>query len=293
MAARRDSLSDRAQRAAAGDLPLRAGALVEGLYAGAHRAIERGGAGEFIDHRDYAPGDAPARIDWKLAARSDRLQVRRRRSEAQATALVALDASASMGFGEKWRIGQELAAALAIVAVRQGERAGVIVSSGARVEAGAGWTRAQKVVAAIERSRPAGEMGLGAALATAAQVRPRPSIVLGVGDALEEAAGIIEACARLRFGEGGRASDVRIVQVVAPEELDVAAFGAARFTDPEGGGATRAVGQRVAGAYRERVRAHLDETHERLAALGVRHTLARTDGDLGATLRAVCEARRH
>jgi uncharacterized protein (DUF58 family) len=288
VAARRDSLSERATRAAAGDLLLRAGALVEGLYAGAHRAIERGGAGEFIDHRDYAPGDAIARIDWKLAARSDRLQVRRHRSEAQATALVALDASASMEFGDKWRIAQELAAALAIVAVRQGERAGVVISDGTSVEAGAGWARAQEAVALVERARPAGDAGLGAALAAAAQVRPRPSIVVGVGDAMEDAQGIIEACARLRFGEGGRASDVRIAQVIAPEELDVAAFGAARFTDPESAGATRAVGPRVAAAYRERVRRHLDETHERLAALGVRHVLVRTDGDVGAALRLVC-----
>lgn len=288
MARGRGRLTERAGSLAGADLLLRAQALVEGLYAGAHRALERGGSGEFVDHRDYAPGDALARIDWKLAARSDRLQVRRHRSEAQATALVALDASASMDFEDKWRRAQELAAALAIVASRQGERAGVIVSSGERVEAGAGWPRLHECVSLVERSRASGDVGLAGALGLVASIRPRPSIVLGVGDAMEEAEGVADACARLRHDAGGRAADLRIVQVVSAAELDVSGFGAARFTDPETGRATRAVGGRVAHDYRERVRGHLDATHARLTAMGVRYVLMRTDGEVVDALRAVC-----
>lgn len=287
MAPRRNSLIDRAAQGAGPDLLLRAGALVEALYAGAHRALERGGAGEFIDHRDYAPGDALARIDWKLAARSDRLQIRRRRSESQATVLVALDASASMGSGAKWRMAQQLGAALAMVATRQSERCGCAISTGAAVDPGPGWPRLREIVDAIDGARPRGDAGLAAALLRAADIRPRPSIVLGVGDALEEVGPLVEACARLRHDHAAGA-DVRIVQVIAPEEMDVAPLGAARFTDPETGRATRAVGARVAAAYRQRLRAHLDDAHARLTALTVRHRLMRADGDPVETLRALC-----
>jgi len=268
---------------------MRAGALVEGMYAGAHRAIERGGAGDFLDHRDYAPGDALSRIDWKLAARSERLQIRRHRSEAQATVVAAVDASASMRFGGKWRAAQELAAAALFVAARQGERAGVLLTGGVSVEAGAGWRRLHEAIAAIERTSPSGDAGLAEALAQAAGVRPRPSIVVGVGDALEASDGIIDACARLRAPAGSRPrADVRIAQVVTPEELDLASLGAGRFTDPETGRATRAAATRVAQAYRRRVRQHLDDTHARLTAMGARHALLRTDASPVETLRALC-----
>lgn len=289
MANRRDSLTTRAEAHAPADLLLRAGALVEGMYAGAHRAIERGGAGDFLDHRDYAPGDPLSRIDWKLAARSDRLQIRRHRSEAQATVLAAVDASASMRFGSKWPAAQELAAAALFVGARQGERAGVLLSGGVFVEAGAGWLRLHEAIAAIERASPSGDSGLADALAQAAGVRPRPSIVVGVGDALENSEGIIDACARLRAPAGSRAGvDVRIAQIITPEELDLASLGAGRFTDPETGRATRAAAPRVARAYHARVREHLDETHTRLTTMGARHALLRTDASPVETLRALC-----
>jgi uncharacterized protein (DUF58 family) len=66
---------------------------------GRHRARDFGGGGEFAQHRDYRRGDELRHIDWKAAARSDRLVVRQFESERRADLHLVLDRSASMSFG--------------------------------------------------------------------------------------------------------------------------------------------------------------------------------------------------
>lgn len=51
---------------------------------------------DFLDYREYAPGDDPRAVDWGVYARSDRLAVRRFREEIRPRLDLFLDASASM-----------------------------------------------------------------------------------------------------------------------------------------------------------------------------------------------------
>ncbi len=62
----------------------------DGIGAGIGQSIE------FMDFREYEPGDDPRRIDWSAYARSDRLVVRRFREDIRPTVEVYLDDSASM-----------------------------------------------------------------------------------------------------------------------------------------------------------------------------------------------------
>jgi uncharacterized protein (DUF58 family) len=77
---------------------------------------------DFADHRPYTPGDDLRFVDWRLAARQDRLLVRRFHTHSSADLAVLLDTSASMdaaGPGGFDRV-RKLAAALAAVAVGEG-----------------------------------------------------------------------------------------------------------------------------------------------------------------------------
>ena len=47
-------------------------AIVEGYYSGRHRSRFKGNAPEFVDYRQYNPGDELRSIDWKAYARTDR-----------------------------------------------------------------------------------------------------------------------------------------------------------------------------------------------------------------------------
>ena len=64
--------------------------------AGAHLADRPGSSLEFMDHREYQPGDDLRRIDWAAFARSDRLTVRLYRQEVIPHVDILIDGSRSM-----------------------------------------------------------------------------------------------------------------------------------------------------------------------------------------------------
>jgi uncharacterized protein (DUF58 family) len=72
---------------------------IEGAYSGRHRSKQLGGAAEFVDYREYAPGEDLRRLDWKVLARTQRPVVRLYQDETNLIATIAVDASGSMRFG--------------------------------------------------------------------------------------------------------------------------------------------------------------------------------------------------
>lgn len=110
------------------NLDLIARGVVEGFISGMHRAVYRGVSPDFAEYRAYTPGDDVRRVDWRVYARTDRLYVKTFEAETNADVLLALDASASMGFasGEvsKLTYARMVLATLAHLASRQRDRVG-------------------------------------------------------------------------------------------------------------------------------------------------------------------------
>jgi uncharacterized protein (DUF58 family) len=73
---------------------------------------------EFMDHREYQPGDDLRRLDWSMYARSDKMVVKLYRQEVCPHLDILLDGSRSMALEgtEKLRASVALAAALAVAA---------------------------------------------------------------------------------------------------------------------------------------------------------------------------------
>src|SRR6476646_1085552 len=71
---------------------------IEGAFSGRHRSKQKGGAAEFVDYREYSPGEDLRRLDWKVLARTDRPVIRLYEDETNLVCTLALDASASMRF---------------------------------------------------------------------------------------------------------------------------------------------------------------------------------------------------
>jgi len=65
-------------------------------YAGARLANQPGSSLEFMDHREYQPGDDLRRVDWSAFARTDRLTVCLYRQEVNPHVDVLVDGSRSM-----------------------------------------------------------------------------------------------------------------------------------------------------------------------------------------------------
>lgn len=316
---------------AGGDLSIRARRLVEGLYQGRHRTPHRGASTEFYDFRPYTPGDPLTRIDWKLFGRTDRHYVRRFHQDAQLSVTIVLDASASMDFASaedasrrrdesgvrvtKFRRAQELAAALAFLAVRQGDRVGLVIAGGAPLEAGgpesdeprvvvpgAGWGALHRCVEALERTgvsawaRGGGSSGGRATLAPGFDacsllLRDR-GIVIGIGDALEDLPGLLSSVARLKSaGRSGAAArrtmrDVSLIHVLSRDELELPQLSsAARFVDPETHASVRTSPRVVADRYAGLIHEHCEALRLGIQSLGGRYALATPADDPVETLR--------
>jgi uncharacterized protein (DUF58 family) len=89
---------------------------------GSQMGSRPGSSLEFMDHRQYQPGDDLRSIDWSVYARSDKLTVKLYREEVNPHVDIILDGSASMALGgsEKTRAVLALAALFSQAALNAG-----------------------------------------------------------------------------------------------------------------------------------------------------------------------------
>src|SRR5205823_9134781 len=73
---------------------------IDGTYTGRHQSRQQGGAGEFVDFREYSAGEDLRRLDWKVLARTGRAYLRLFQDETNLLCTLAIDASGSMNFGQ-------------------------------------------------------------------------------------------------------------------------------------------------------------------------------------------------
>src|SRR5437868_9918121 len=124
-----NDLLDPAAMSRLGALDMVALRVVEGFLTGQHRSPFKGGCIEFAEHRSYSPGDEVRMIDWRAVAKSDRYYIKQFEEDTNLQALVVLDASGSMGFGQstvsKLRYAQMAAACLARLMLHQRDSVGL------------------------------------------------------------------------------------------------------------------------------------------------------------------------
>ena len=71
---------------------------IEGSYSGCHQSRQQGGAGEFVDFREYSGSEDLRRLDWKVLGRTGKAFVRIHEEETNLLCTLAIDASGSMHF---------------------------------------------------------------------------------------------------------------------------------------------------------------------------------------------------
>ena len=100
--------------------------LVQGNLAGSHKSPQSGFAVEFSGHREYAWGDDPKHIDWRLYFNREMLFIKQYEMETNYVCHFMLDSSASMRYGEgtqqKLAYAAQMIAALGHAIVRQGDK---------------------------------------------------------------------------------------------------------------------------------------------------------------------------
>jgi uncharacterized protein (DUF58 family) len=203
---------------------------VAGVRHGQHRSLRPGLGRDFRDYRAYVPGDDPRRLDWRAAARSQRLVVRQTESEEELTLVLAIDGSGGMDV--RWAWAGTFAASLASLALRQGDRVGFAVGRAGEVEAGmleptARRDRLRALGRLFVHERPVGVCPWPDLLGAVAARLRRQSLIVVLSDLLDPA-GDAEASDRkadetlLRDLGRLRASghDVVVVQLLHPDEIE-------------------------------------------------------------------------
>ncbi len=101
------------------------------VFAGEYSSAFKGRGMEFADVREYEPGDDVRFIDWNVTARTGRPFIKRFTEERELTIMLAVDMSASGGFGSegasKRRVAAEVCAIIAFAALRKNDRVGLLI----------------------------------------------------------------------------------------------------------------------------------------------------------------------
>ncbi len=184
-------------------------------HAGARLGTGTGSSVEFMDHRDYVPGDDLRHLDWRAYARTDRLNVRLFREEVAPALDLVLDLSPSVFVTEaKARTLDDLVLAYRHWCRAAGVRARVLAAAGEEIPEG-------KPLA--EGAIPRG------ALLPRALLRAR-SLRVVVSDFLfpEDPAGELRQLAR-------GAVQLDMIHLLDPWEADPRADGALTLVDAETG----------------------------------------------------------
>jgi uncharacterized protein (DUF58 family) len=277
-----------------GKVGVEARQAVESALIGQHRSVHRGLSVEFAGHRPYQPGDDLRRLDWIVYARTDRYDIRLYEEETRLRATLVVDASGSMGYSSgvhnhgkeqvtKLDYARWLAASLGYLMLRQSDAVGLaICDTQVRTHLPPASTMGHflTVLEKLEDRVPGGETGLSQVLEALAAQLSRRGLVILITDAFDDPQRLLMAVRLLRH----RKQDVRIFQIVDPQEERFAFAGMIEFLGLEQEPRLTLDGDRVRAWYQQALAAHRRVLAEGCHAINVQIETLRTDEDLALAL---------
>jgi uncharacterized protein (DUF58 family) len=213
-------------------LGIKARSIVEGLRVGDHKSPFRGFSVEFVQHREYVPGDDIRHIDWKSYGRSERYTIKQYEQETNFAAHVLLDGSKSMAYGDratnKLEYAKLLAATLSYVVVKQRDSAALSVfGADWRVElpASSAMANVNTILHTLEDVEPQDKTRIGPLLEQLADRVRRRGLVFIISDMFDEVDTVLKGLKHLRF----QGHDVTVFHVLHPDEIDFPFTGNVKF----------------------------------------------------------------
>jgi uncharacterized protein (DUF58 family) len=275
-------------------LDLRARHIVEGFLSGIHRSPYFGQSVEFLQHRQYAPGDDLRHVDWKVWAKQDRYYVKQFEEDTNLRATFLVDVSGSMRYGsgetDKYEYGATVAACLAYLLLRQQDVVGLVSFDEAiRVKVPQRSKRGHlaAVVQALVASEPREKTELFSILRGTAEAYPRRGLMVLISDLLVEREGLFKGLKLLRQ----KGHDVIVFHVLDDQELEFSFSGPTRFEGLEMAERLSCNPRALREGYLEALGGYLDEVRRGCARDGVDYTLLRTSQPLDAPLAAFLSSR--
>ena len=271
-------------------MEMRARIVVEGFVSGLHKSPYRGFGVEFVEYRQYTPGDDIRRVDWKAVGRSDRYYVKEYEDETNLQCVLLLDRSASMGYGSgrsgalnKLEYGAYLAASLAHLITRQGDGVGLVTFDRVvhdYLPPGSKETQLHAIHSTLEGLSAGEATDLGDPLHELAESIPRRGLVILISDLIDDVEQMMNALMHFRF----KGHEVLVFHVVDRQELTFPFSETARFDDPETGERVTVTPSAIRDEYLEAVRDFMESIRTGCARIQVDYERMETDRPLDFAL---------
>jgi uncharacterized protein (DUF58 family) len=238
--------------------------VVEGFISGMHKSPYQGFSVEFVEHRQYMPGDEIRYIDWKVYAKSDRYYVKKFEEETNLKSYLLLDTSGSMAFkGDeqeiKSRIGKRrakneeqenpssisqntnlskleygcyLAASLAYLMLKQRDSVGLVVFDDqmrSYIPPRQGPKHLHALMSELESVIPGRETNISATFHELAQRIVRRGLVIIISDLLDDPEQVLRSLKHFRH----KKHEVIVFHILDPTEIKFPFDGPIIFRDLE------------------------------------------------------------
>jgi len=258
--------------------------IFSGKIQGERKSRRRGSSVEFADYRQYTSGDDLRFIDWNVYARLDRLFMKIFLEEEELTLGIAIDASASMEYGNpnKFDFARRLAMALGYVALSSHNKVSLFGfnSEGVqRVTGLRGKRRTRDMGQWLLDLVPMGGTSFIEACKVISTSRQGRGVLVVLSDCLEED-GMKQGLSYL-VGGGW---DVFVIQSLAPEEispLDAGLEGDLRLIDVESGAECEITATApLISKYKQRLDHYCEGLREQCTRIGAGSVRVSTDVDM-------------
>ncbi len=268
-------------------LEVRARHIVEGFLSGLHRSPYFGQSVEFVQHREYVPGDDFRRIDWKVWSRTDKHYIKQYEEDTNLKTTLLIDVSESMMFGSgamtKYEYGCTVAAALAYLLLRQQDSVGLVSFDDGirkRVAPRSRQNHLHAILAALAAEQPQKKTDIYDVLRQTAEEQSLKGMVVIISDLFASRDGIFRGLKLLRH----RGHDVLIFHILDDEELDFSYSGTTKFEGMEDSGDLVCDPRSLRAGYLEAMSKYLDEVRRYCARTVIDYQTIRTSEHLDAAL---------
>ena len=251
--------------------------IFTGSIKGERRSKKRGISSEFADHRDYSPGDDTRFIDWNIYGRLNRLFLKLFLEEEDLHVYVLFDVSESMGHGDpnKLDYARKVAAALAYIGLSNMDRVSVgafahdVVSVFPPTR---GKKQLWRLLDFLTGVPAGGETSLNQSCKTFSQRHKGKGVVIIISDFFDTQG--YETALKYFLA---KKSDIFLLHVLSPQEVEPELTGDLRLLDCETGGeAEVSISAPLLKLYRRNLRVFCGGLRDYCSKRGINYLFATT-----------------
>ncbi len=269
-------------------LEVQARQIVEGFLSGQHRSPHFGQSVEFVQHREYAPGDEIRHIDWKVWSKTDKYYIKQFEEETNLRTTLLVDASESMQFGSgdltKYDYSCSIAACLTYLLLRQQDAVSLSVFDEEirlRAPSRSRHNHLGTILSVLAEEHAAKKTSMYKLLRTVADEKSERGMVVVISDLFVPVEDLFKGLRMLKK----RGHEVLLFHILDDQELDFEYTGTTRFEGLEEAGELTCDPKALREGYQAAMTSFLDEVRRRCSRNMIDYQTIRTSEPLDAVLR--------